>query len=148
MYYTRITLNDYHGEKIIMIKEIENFIGYYIEDNGTVWCDLGKGSKNKNKRKEMYKLKPRRLPTGYLRVYMRRDSDNKRVDMYIHRLVAIAFINNPKNKKFVNHIDANKENNNVENLEWCTLKENNQHSMNLRRLCRDKENGRFYSGLI
>lgn len=146
MYHTRITLNDYHGEKIIMIKEIENFTGYYIEDNGTVWCNLGKGSKNK--RKEMYKLKPRRLPTGYLRVYMRRDSDNKRVDMYIHRLVAIAFINNPNNKKFVNHIDANKENNNVENLEWCTLKENNQHSMSLGRLCRDKENSRFYSGLI
>ena len=143
----RITLNDYHGENIIMIKEIENFTGYYIEDNGTVWCNLGKGCRNKDKRKDFYSLKSRKLPNGYLRVYMRRDSDNKRVDMYIHRLVAIAFIPNPENKKFVNHIDTNRENNSVDNLEWCTSKENNQHSINLGHLCRNESNGRFYSGL-
>lgn len=130
-----------------MIKEIENFTGYYIEDNGTVWCNLGKGSRSKERRKEMRALTPRRLPKGYLRVYMRRDSDNKRVDMYIHRLVAMAFILNPENKKFVNHIDTNRENNCVDNLEWCISKENNQHSINLGHLCRDKSNGRFYSGL-
>lgn len=130
-----------------MIKAIENFTGYYIEDNGTVWCNLGKGSKNKDKRTDLYRIKGRSLPNGYLRVYMRRDSDYKRVDMYIHRLVALAFIQNPENKKFVNHIDTNRSNNHVNNLEWCTSKENNQHSMNLGHLCRDESNGRFYSGL-
>lgn len=104
-------------------------------------------SRNKMKREEKHQLTPRPLPNGYLRVYMRRDSDYKRVDMYIHRLVALAFIPNPENKKYVNHIDTNRSNNHVDNLEWCTSKENNQHSMNLGHLRRDESNGRFYSGL-
>lgn len=49
----------------------------------------------------------------------------------IHRLVAIAFIPNPNNLPCVNHKDGNKLNNNVDNLEWCTHKQNTQHAISL-----------------
>ena len=47
----------------------------------------------------------------------------------VHRLVAEAFIPNPENKPFINHIDNNGLNNHIENLEWCTHKENTKHSL-------------------
>lgn len=51
----------------------------------------------------------------------------------VHRLVASAFIPNADGKPFINHIDANRVNNRVENLEWCTASENTLHSFRLGR---------------
>lgn len=62
---------------------------------------------------------------GYLIVST--NIDNKSKSNAVHRLVAITFIPNPLNKPYVNHIDCNKTNNKVDNLEWVTQKENTCH---------------------
>lgn len=63
---------------------------------------------------------------GYLYVTLCKDKTKKR--FAIHRLVAVAFIQNPNNKPTVNHKDGNKSNNKVKNLEWVTSSENNKHA--------------------
>jgi len=70
-------------------------------------------------------LKPRPVgKKGYLIVSL---SENTKVkQLSVHRLVGIAFINNPDNKPRINHIDENVANNHVDNLEWCTQQENIQ----------------------
>ena len=64
---------------------------------------------------------------GYCQVSLRKTNGNACLKR-LHRLVASAFIPNIENKKYVNHIDGNKKNNNVQNLEWCTNSENIYHA--------------------
>jgi hypothetical protein len=66
----------------------------------------------------------------YKRVLLRKNKINKKFS--IHRLVAIAFINNYDNKKnIINHKNWIKSDNRIENLEWCTLSENTKHSYDI-----------------
>ena len=74
-----------------------------------------------------YILKGRLTKSGYLQVSLKLDETGRFTNKYIHRLVAQSFIKNPEEKREVNHIDGNKTNNNVENLEWVTSSENQKH---------------------
>lgn len=71
-------------------------------------------------------LKTSMTTTGYRKVELRKNKVKK--SLKIHRLVAEAFISNEEKKPYVNHLDSNPLNNNVNNLEWCTQKENMIHS--------------------
>lgn len=115
-------------------KPVKNFEGLYeISNLGNVktlkrtWRVLNYQSKKYqtmyNKEKLMNCVISK---TGYKQVVLMKN--NKKTFKLIHRLVAEAFINNTENKPCVNHKDGNKLNNNVNNLEWCTYKENNIHA--------------------
>ena len=74
------------------------------------------------KKEEIRKLKPN--AHGYIKIKINNKSYS------VHRLVALVFIPNIENKEFVNHIDGNKTNNKLTNLEWATCLENNIHKIN------------------
>ena len=94
-------------------KPIEGFEGLYeISNIGRV---KSIGTYNTCKRGIM---NPMIDSDGYLHVRLYNNSVSK--DIAIHRLVAIAFIPNPNNYRYVNHKDENTKNNKVSNLEWCT----------------------------
>jgi hypothetical protein len=75
-------------------------------------------------------LKASKCNTGYLSIgihYLGKCYKSVK----IHRLVAETFIPNPENKPQINHIDGNKQNNRIDNLEWCTNSENQIHACKL-----------------
>lgn len=67
--------------------------------------------------------------TGYYVVCLTFGSRKNKKTIRVHRAVAESFIKNPDKKETINHIDGNKLNNTVENLEWCTYKENSVHAV-------------------
>jgi len=92
---------------------IKDFPNYSVSNFGNV--------KN-NKTNRIMKLN---VKCGYYHISLNNNTDKK--TFKVHRLVALAFIENTHNKPEVNHKDKNKLNNNINNLEWMTRKENNQH---------------------
>ena len=95
-------------------KNIQDYDIYEVSNLGNV--------RNKITKKQLYYSNSN---NGYLRVGLFKE--HKRKMFAIHRLVAEAFISNIENKPCVNHKDCDKQNNCVENLEWCTYKENNSY---------------------
>lgn len=109
---------------------IEEFPEYKINTNGDVF------SRYKNKTSIVVDEWRQLVPVldkgvGYLIVTMVNATTKVRKNQFIHRLLAKSFIPNPENKPHVNHIDGNKQNNTLSNLEWATSKENSQHAVDL-----------------
>lgn len=80
-----------------------------------------------NKKVAGDKIKPFINRYGYVE-YNLGTTTGERKHIQAHRIVALLFIDNPENKKYVNHKDGNKNNNSVSNLEWVTASENEKHS--------------------
>ena len=106
-------------------KDIKGFEGaYMISNTGKVLSIPRKGTKHREPKLRSLSL----THDGYVKVrllYNGKDQTRR-----VHRLVAEAFIPNPLNKETVNHIDGNKENNCVENLEWADRNEQMVHAYN------------------
>ena len=103
------------------IKPIKDFPGYLVDNKGNVYSQ---------KSGQLIKLSViTNKTTGYQAVGFWHN--NKRYVKSVHRLVALAFIPNPKNKCDVNHKNGIKTDNRVENLEWITRSGNIQHAFNV-----------------
>lgn len=113
-----------------MWKDIDNFNGLYqVSDSGlvkSVCRHIENGSKSGMTLNEKVLKCSINNKNGYAYVTLRKDG--KSFAFSVHRLVADAFLDNHDNKKVVNHIDGNKLNNCVTNLEYVTYSENNQHA--------------------
>lgn len=89
--------------------------GYKVYEDGSVWSD-----------KSSRWIRSHVINSGYVSVTLW--GNNKAHQWLAHRLVATLFIPNPNGCEYVNHIDSNRLNNHVSNLEWCTPAENNHHA--------------------
>lgn len=88
-------------------------------------------------------LKPKLEPSGYLRVTLHKESIGK--CFRINRLVASAFIPNPNGYPVVNHRDEDKTNDRADNLEWCTVRYNNNYGTRNERIVQTKINNGTYN---
>lgn len=121
------------SKKIQEIYGYENCkIDYVIYDNGDIYSPCKKGF-----------LKPSKDTKGYLCIDLRKQNCKRRYPK-VHRLVAEAFIPNPKQLPQINHIDGNKENNDVNNLEWCDNLYNTKEAVKLGLKPKNEYHGEVY----
>ena len=115
-------------------KEIQNYDGYRIFEDGTIESNV------RNKDKTKYYVMKQQNNNGY-KTIMLRSNEGKAEIFRVHRLVAMAFVENPNNYPIINHIDGVKNNNHFSNLEWCTYSMNNEHAFDTKL----KENKKSYT---
>lgn len=98
--------------------ELSGYSGYFVNPSGQIF------SNRRGTLKEMAYPKDK---DGYIRLCI--SINNKRSYLPLHRLIAITFIPNPEHNPVVNHKNGIKDDNRVENLEWCSVKENTNHAI-------------------
>lgn len=112
-----------------MFKDVKNYEDYYeISETGIVRSKdrVCVDSLGRKRFRKGVVLNPDIAQNGYYRVTLAKDGKRKQV--YLHRLLATHFLENPKNLPQVNHKDGNKLNNSLNNLEWCSVQENVIHA--------------------
>lgn len=109
-------------------KKLKNFKNYEIDKNGNIFAYKRLRDFKTGYYYKWIKLNPSNVFGGYSQISIFNNISGKYKTYFVHRLVALTFIPNPKNKPQVNHIDGNKHNNCVENLEWVTASENMKHA--------------------
>lgn len=97
------------------VRPMKEYKGFYVDDDLNIYSERGT------------KLKPFVGTDGYYQVTQRWNGNGKLYHVRVHRMFATLFIPNPNHYKYVNHIDSNKLNNSLDNLEWCTNAENVKH---------------------
>lgn len=102
-------------------KDVKGYEGRYFVSS------IGRLKSCKKPRRNSEKILKPILVNGYHFLDLGNGKNIKRFS--IHRLVAMAFLDNPENKPMVNHINGIKNDNRIENLEWCTASENQLHSI-------------------
>ena len=123
-------------------RDIEGYEGLYQVSN---WGRV-KSLKKKGNSKERILTASNNNTKKYWRVQL---SKNDKIKHFaVHRLVALAFIPNPQNLPQVNHKDENKDNNNVLNLEWCTVKQNTNYGTRNKRASKKMINGKLAKPIL
>ena len=112
-------------------KSVPNYEGYYeISNYGQVrGVERIISTPHQQRKLKSMVLKQRINRYGYLIIDLSKSSVSKTFE--VHRLIALTFLPQKEGRNCVNHMDADKLNNNVENLEWVTYKENVHHAINL-----------------
>lgn len=118
--------------KVKGLEEVKDY--YFIDESGKLFGYQGK------------EMSDRPHTLGY--IYNQLSTEIGSRQFRRHRLVALAFIPNPENKDEVNHIDEDKLNNHVSNLEWATAAENCQHGTRTERIKAKTTNGKLSKPII
>ena len=95
-----------------MTEQTKTYKGHLVSSSGKIYGRLN----------SLKHMKGNDNGKGYLVVTVDKKSE------YVHRIVATCFLPNPENLPCINHIDKDRTNNSVSNLEWCTYDHNNEHS--------------------